>query len=138
MCFDLIKLGCVPQKSKTLQFPTYEAIPPQHFPSFLRGYFDGDGCALKPRKKQKIGISLFSNHDFCLGLHRFLKSELNITCSVKVGVGCSGVNFGSKDSVLKFYNYIYKDGGFSLVRKKKKIESGLSLVFEDFLPMTGD
>ncbi len=135
MCSDLIALGCVPNKSKTLSFPSYESIPRQYFPSFIRGYFDGDGCALKATKKQKTGISIFSNYDFCIGLQFFLQRELDIKCSVSIGRGCSKVSFGSKDSVLKFYKYIYNDGGFSLQRKKKKIENSLSMVFDNFEPL---
>ena len=42
MCDDLIKLGCTPRKSLTLQFPSVLKHLEHHF---VRGYFDGDGCA---------------------------------------------------------------------------------------------
>ncbi|MCJ7792651.1 MAG: hypothetical protein MUP45_01620 [Candidatus Marinimicrobia bacterium] len=38
---DLINLGLTPRKSLSLKLPQ---IPSQYFSSFLRGYFDGDGC----------------------------------------------------------------------------------------------
>lgn len=41
---DLIKLGCVPQKSLVLTFPTEEQVPSQFKKDFMRGYIDGDGC----------------------------------------------------------------------------------------------
>lgn len=37
----LNNLGCTPQKSLTLKFPN---IGSELFISFIRGYFDGDGC----------------------------------------------------------------------------------------------
>lgn len=40
---DLIKLGCVPNKSLILQFPTEEQVPKEFQLAFIRGYFDGDG-----------------------------------------------------------------------------------------------
>lgn len=40
ICLDLIKHGCVPNKSKTLMFPS---ISNELFFDFIRGYFDGDG-----------------------------------------------------------------------------------------------
>ena len=42
LCNDLIRHGCTPRKSLTLRFPS---IIPTMLPHFIRGYFDGDGCA---------------------------------------------------------------------------------------------
>lgn len=39
---DLLYLGMTPTKSKTLPFPI---IPAKYLSDFVRGYFDGDGCA---------------------------------------------------------------------------------------------
>lgn len=135
MCSDLISLGCVPQKSKTLRLPTFDMVPESFFPHFLRGYFDGDGCAIKPSNKQKTGVFIFSSRDFCLELQKFLTERLDIQCSFSVGRGCCKVSLCSKLSVLKFYNYIYEGGGFSLERKKKKIELGLNMALSDFRPI---
>lgn len=40
---DLVKLGCVPNKSLILKFPNEEQVPKQFQKAFVRGYFDGDG-----------------------------------------------------------------------------------------------
>ena len=40
MCHDLAMLGMTTKKSHTMLVPN---VPDAHFPSFLRGYFDGDG-----------------------------------------------------------------------------------------------
>lgn len=40
---DLINLGCVPNKSLILTFPTDEQVPEKFKLAFIRGYFDGDG-----------------------------------------------------------------------------------------------
>lgn len=40
---DLINLGCVPNKSLILKFPTEEQVPKEFQVAFIRGYFDGDG-----------------------------------------------------------------------------------------------
>ena len=53
---DLLKLGLTPNKSKTIRLPK---IPKEFFFDFVRGYFDGDGCAYlgkhwaKDRKKTR-------------------------------------------------------------------------------------
>lgn len=41
MCNDLIKLGCVPNKTRVLRFPN---LRDDLIPHFIRGFFDGDGC----------------------------------------------------------------------------------------------
>lgn len=43
ICNDLIKLGCTPTKSLTLEFPKKDIIPQDFIRDFIRGYFDGDG-----------------------------------------------------------------------------------------------
>lgn len=50
---DLIKLGCVPQKSLILKFPTKEQVPEKFVLHFIRGYFDGDGTIGKYRHSIK-------------------------------------------------------------------------------------
>lgn len=40
---DLINLGCVPNKSLILKFPTEDQVPKEFQLAFIRGYFDGDG-----------------------------------------------------------------------------------------------
>ncbi|HEX5186476.1 MAG TPA: hypothetical protein VFV86_06260, partial [Nitrososphaeraceae archaeon] len=42
--FQLSKLGCVPNKSLILRFPTEYQVPYDLTHHFVRGYFDGDGC----------------------------------------------------------------------------------------------
>ncbi len=43
LCQDLIKLGCIPRKSLTLEWPKEGVIPDHLFHHFLRGFYDGDG-----------------------------------------------------------------------------------------------
>ena len=44
---DLCKLGCPPSKTHILKLPTNEQVPEHLFHHFVRGYFDGDGSAMK-------------------------------------------------------------------------------------------
>ena len=43
MAQDLIKLGCMKNKTWKLRFPTNDQVPLEFIPDFLRGYCDGDG-----------------------------------------------------------------------------------------------
>lgn len=38
---SLVALGCIPAKSRTMQFPV---VPPAYLSHFVRGLWDGDGC----------------------------------------------------------------------------------------------
>ena len=50
---DLIRLGCVPNKSLILQFPSEEQVPREFQTAFIRGYFDGDGSlGIYPHSKK--------------------------------------------------------------------------------------
>ena len=40
---SLIEKGCLEHKTENLFFPTEKQVPHEYLPSFLRGYFDGDG-----------------------------------------------------------------------------------------------
>ena len=42
LCSDLTRLGAVRNKSLILTFPKF--ITDELMPSFILGYFDGDGC----------------------------------------------------------------------------------------------
>lgn len=44
ICQDLIKLKCIPSKTYSIKFPSYEIVPKLYMRDFIRGYFDGDGC----------------------------------------------------------------------------------------------
>ena len=50
---DLVNLGCVPNKSLILQFPTEDQVPKEFQVAFIRGYVDGDGTlGLYPHSKK--------------------------------------------------------------------------------------
>lgn len=54
---DLIKLGCIPNKSLILQFPSEEQVPKEFQLAFIRGYFDGDGTlGLYPHSKKNTRL----------------------------------------------------------------------------------
>lgn len=66
----LIELGCPPRKSLILKFPNTDIISDDLLFSFIRGYFDGDGCIYIPKtyKKSKSIISLIGTQEFLEGL----------------------------------------------------------------------
>ena len=65
---DLINLGCVPRKSKVLEFPTYDIVPKELMIHFIRGYIDGDGYVGNDGKYLRLSI---------LGTESVLKGIIN-------------------------------------------------------------
>lgn len=54
MAQDLIRLGCMKNKTWKLRFPTNDQVPLEFIPDFLRGYFDGDGSI--SRKYSQVNV----------------------------------------------------------------------------------
>ena len=54
---DLIKQGCVPNKSLILTFPNKYQVPKNLINHFIRGYFDGDGSIYEYSKTHAGSIS---------------------------------------------------------------------------------
>lgn len=50
MAKDLIKLGCMPNKTWEARFPGEGILPPEFIADFCRGYWDGDGHVSKDEK----------------------------------------------------------------------------------------
>lgn len=114
---DLIKLGCVPDKSLILTFPTEEQVPEELIRHFVRGFFDGDGSV----------TNLNSNKSFTfIGTLKFLeKIQLEL---FNIGIGKTKImknknifrfskSIRKKDTITKIYNYFYKDSNIYLKRK---------------------
>ena len=118
---DLINLGCTPQKSLILKFPTDDKVPKELIRHFIRGYFDGDGSLCVTEKTKSIDI---------LGTYDFLYQlclESNIATS-KIYVSKSKSNkvfrivLGSRIDLYNFPKYIYDDCDIYLDRKYEKFK----------------
>ena len=134
MCKDLINLGCTPQKSLTLTFPSTDTLPQEYISHFIRGYFDGDGGVHYGENyvyhKQKHNTYLqyryscyFSgNEDFLMSIKKVLENN-----GIKVSKIYSDTRSNNKqiyiygkENINKFKNFIYKDSTINLSRKFDK------------------
>ncbi len=117
---DLIKLGCTPQKSLTLLFPTKNQVSDDFLLPFLRGYFDGDGSFWY---ENKFGLNILSSKFFLEGLkQRYpLFSDLNIY-PVHYDRPDKGqrIQTGNKKIVNQFLYDIYSKANIYLDRKYQK------------------
>jgi hypothetical protein len=119
MCEDLNRLGCTPNKSLTLQFPT--EVPDELMHHFIRGCFDGDGHVSK--KKNCFNVNFTSSKDF---MDKFIELldilEISHTGSKKrykdKEHSAHSVYLRAK-SAKSFFDYIYNNSNLFLERKQK-------------------
>jgi hypothetical protein len=91
---DLIALGCVPKKSRIMQFPD---VPNAFLPHFIRGLWDGDGCIFvrdrtrkpcgrrkSPSTYRELTMTYVSgSKDFVVSLRDAILAHTNIDAGVK-------------------------------------------------------
>ncbi len=125
---DLIKLGMMPNKSKTIDLPN---IPNKYFSDFVRGYFDGDGNVTivnyvrkdRKNKKSRTILSGFTSGSkiFLQNLHINLKKITEI-CGGTLNYSSRGYRlyFSVNDS-WKLYDFMYNNKNDLFLKRKKKI-----------------
>ena len=117
---DLYNHGCVPKKTFNLKFPSENSLPKEFYSSFIRGYFDGDGCIYIG--KNNIKSSICGYHPFICDLFDILKKEnLNVKLYINKRIESFSELYiqGEKDNI-DFYNYLYDESDLFLDRKKEK------------------
>lgn len=128
----LLELGMTPNKSLTLQCPS---VPEPLFCHFLRGNFDGDGCAYSRylKRKGRKKKYLYLQASFTCGNRKFLEIVQNKLCKLaNMGYGSLRKHTSvftlsySANDVAKLYNFLYPSKTLPyLKRKKVVIEEGL-------------
>jgi hypothetical protein len=124
VCEQLESLGCVPNKSLILQFPT--TVPRALIKHFLRGYSDGDGTIYQNHFKNKKTINtiwkIISTKQFCQRTSQILKEELGINCSQSLSTPkknkiTTTLSVGGNLQVKKVLDWLYQDASIYLPRK---------------------
>lgn len=114
---DLIKNGCVGNKTYKIRLPELENK--DLYKSFIRGYFDGDGCLCVPKSnKGNITFSLTSNVNFCNDIKDYVNENLNV--NMKSGIRYDNIGYNRLTGalqVIRFMNWLYDDSEIFLKRK---------------------
>lgn len=115
MAADLIKLGCIPNKTYCLKFP--EWIKDELFSFFLCGCILGDGCISK--SKDNNSISLTGTYDFCLGIQEKLTKLIGIKGSLNHPKNSAAwvLTVGGNNQVIKLGNFIFTNAPIIMNRK---------------------
>ncbi len=115
MCNDLIALGCVPRKSLILQFPTIQKNFLHHF---VRGYFDGDGCASWHNKNQptwQLRLTFIGTRDFL----QKLQSIVGVTNKLFPTGKAWAFQIGGNKQAKRVCDWMYKYSSIYLGRKRE-------------------
>jgi len=131
ICYQLENLGCMPNKSLILKFPT--TVPTSLIRHFLRGYSDGDGCIYRNNLQKTKTSKPYSNYiwkivstkQFCESTAKILKEQLDINCSQslsrpKTNDITTTLSVGGNNQSMKFLDWIYRDATIYLPRKYQK------------------
>ena len=138
ICEQLISLGCGPNKSLILEFPT--KVPTNLIKHFLRGYSDGDGSIYKNKFKNKKTINTIwkfvSTKQFCQQTAKILKEELGISCSQslsrpKTNDITTTLVVGGNLQVKKVLDWLYQDATIYLPRKYEKYQEFINYLNND-------
>lgn len=130
MCEDLIKQGCVPNKTYVLQFPSFDIVPEHLFRHFVRGFFDGDGWISSSVEKKMINIGFVGIESFIKPLHDYLIKTLqieNIKVKPQQDNAAVEMSWGGLSDCEKIYNFLYNDANIFLRRKLDKLDKILCL-----------
>lgn len=122
---NLIDLGCVPNKSLILTFPTEDQVPLELQRHFIRGYFDGDGYLSKPPRA--LGVNLLGTKEFLDSILEYTYTFLNITKKVlkkdKRHLNNTYYFEFSGDNARYFLKHIYENSNIFLNRKKELFDN---------------
>lgn len=125
---DLIKNGCVENKTLILKYPSKDIIPECLEKHFIRGLIDGDGCICIDKNKNFV-LNFTGTKSMCEGVLRFFNKE-NIKLRKRFPERFNNnysFNIKSRNQVPILLSIIYKDATVYLDRKYEKYLKMLEL-----------
>jgi hypothetical protein len=124
MSDKLVGWGCYPNKSLTLQFPTF--ISEELTPHFIRGVFDGDGSISLYQENNrgsnvmKASWSITSSYAFCKRCKDYLERRLDITPLLyQERNKIANIKTNSKKNIKTLMGWMYGDMKTSLYLERK-------------------
>ena len=118
MVKHLIALGCPPNKSLTLEFPT--TVPTHLMNHFILGSWDGDGTIAK------YSGYLTGSNKFTLGVQEKLSELAGVQSTITQKIkdreremSCHGLYVGRKENYHKLLRFLYSGATIFLLRKAR-------------------
>lgn len=116
MGMDLVKHGVSPKKS--LRETPPKDLREDLIRHFIRGYFDGDGCFSESNGKPSIAI--VGSEAIISYIIKQMEKHLGFSYPIAKQGKLSKLNFGHKERVIQFMNWLYKGATVYLERKYQK------------------
>ena len=112
---DLIKWGCIPQKS--LKLEKIPNIPRDYVSHFIRGYFDGDGSLHYLQGTNNFRISFIGTKKFLNDIQK----ELGTHVSLQSGIAGKAfvLQIAGRKQVERILKYMYKDSSENMYLNRK-------------------
>lgn len=127
---SLAKLGVIQCKVHNKSIPN---IDDKFIRSFLRGYFDGDGCvSIIPRKDRGVDsktyqVTFTGNKEPIVFIENKLREELGLNVrKINPQHKSYSIHYGGKIICTKILNWLYKDATVYLQRKYNKYKNIVS------------
>lgn len=119
---DLIKLGCIPNKSLYIKYPE---IPNHLNRHFIRGYFDGDGSIIYNENNDALSAHLCSgSFEFLESIQKIYINEIEGYTETKIlkdkRSNVCTLAKGGKIATMHLLDYLYKNCSIYLDRKYNK------------------
>jgi hypothetical protein len=116
---SLIKLGCIPSKSQTIEFPHPNIVPRHLLRSFVLGCFDGDG-AIFSSDNRNFTWHFIGTKSMCDGIASHIKENLDVDVNVKPvrkSAFLYQMRCWKRDSIFKILSHLYHTSAFKMDRK---------------------
>lgn len=117
---NLIRQGCLPQKSLILTFPTEKQVPKNLVKDFVRGYIDGDGSVMiglnHKGERVKPRLSIIGTKNFLTSLIDEMNWKVN---KISPAGKAYSIEWGGQ-YVFEYIESLYKDAKIYLDRKYQK------------------
>lgn len=126
---DLVHYGIVPHKTFTLVPPTF--LDEQYFISYIRGYFDGDGCIWINYEKYKYNWYVCgARKEVIEWMQQVLLNKYGIITSLQTsketlsqGDHFYFMQIYKKETILKLFEILYVPNSIYLERKYKTMKN---------------
>lgn len=113
---DLIKWGCIPQKSLLLE--KIPNIPRDYVSDFIRGYFDGDGSLHYLQGTNNFRISFLGTQPFLKDIQKELQTNVSLQHPSAIGKAFCLQICGRKQ-IVRILNYLYENSNKSIRLNRK-------------------
>ena len=123
----LIALGCVPNKSLILNFPSPSIISDKLMSHFIRGVFDGDG-SISIKNNKYLNVSIISSESFLQSFRYWLINHLAIDTKHYYRYSHTTtmqMMITRTNHAKLFLDWMYRDANYYLTRKFSKYQKYL-------------